>query len=774
MIKAPYNFVPVSEKVFFPDWAKQISHDVPFKDGESGSITVKMTAHSPIYVRNGHKHTDNEDEDEEYISFSKNQKGEYFIPGTSIKGMIRSTLEIMSFGKMGQKKSNRDGKLVEDRRYGFRDLHYDSYTQKMTTKENGKIRSNVKSGWLQKDNNDNWTLNPCQYVRVEITDLEKFYGSTLRLGRKQSSIDKYNKWEKTLDIRFKTKKGPFKHTCGFMEYTKATDLDNGNEEGTIVFTGQASERKLNRKNILVGKHMEFIFYNCTDKPIDINHIKKDFCFIHSNDKGLPNEEWEYWEKKLNTNERVPVFYLEENGRVSSMGLAMMYRLAYNHTVHDLLPENHKKEDLDLAESMFGIEDRNALRGRVQFSIAKAEETATVLNEKTLILGTPRATYYPNYIKQDGTNGVTNNYKTFMDKEAKLKGRKRYPVHKNFKDPVNVPKDKTSTTFVPLCSGTKFNFRIRYHNLKKVELGALLTALTFYGRQNEYFHSIGMAKPLGYGKVQLKLQEINSSKLDLSNMECYMKDFIKTVETELQLKWDLCSEIIELFTMAKEHDNRIDTFAELSYMPLDPTNRINAFTDATNDRQYLMYYSKMNQYGIDPASLKTISDFIEEYKNLSGKDFIDKAVKSHGDEKKAVLLILKENKYNSDWDLLYQKYQTEPYIAFLMLKNIENSNLRPRDIISKINEKHEDFNKYKTVIFDFYFEEILNKKIPDDGFPKYLKPFVYTWNDLIKEDSSEQYVFDIFDNLQLRTWPPKEDLIPYLKSVPQLRVYVDYV
>ena len=37
-IKAPFNFIPVSEKVFFPSWANQISHDIPFADTESGMI----------------------------------------------------------------------------------------------------------------------------------------------------------------------------------------------------------------------------------------------------------------------------------------------------------------------------------------------------------------------------------------------------------------------------------------------------------------------------------------------------------------------------------------------------------------------------------------------------------------------------------------------------------------------------------------------------------------------------------------------------------------
>jgi hypothetical protein len=39
-IKSPYNFVPAptEDQVFKPEWADQVSHDIPFSDGESGEI----------------------------------------------------------------------------------------------------------------------------------------------------------------------------------------------------------------------------------------------------------------------------------------------------------------------------------------------------------------------------------------------------------------------------------------------------------------------------------------------------------------------------------------------------------------------------------------------------------------------------------------------------------------------------------------------------------------------------------------------------------------
>ena len=102
-VKSPYNFVPAptEDEVFYPDWADQVSYDIPFSDGESGEIEFTITAETPIFVRNGHSREDAEifknyldekkrnnsyqpsDKDkksiESYLSFS-NIDGKFFIP----------------------------------------------------------------------------------------------------------------------------------------------------------------------------------------------------------------------------------------------------------------------------------------------------------------------------------------------------------------------------------------------------------------------------------------------------------------------------------------------------------------------------------------------------------------------------------------------------------------------------------------------------------------------------------------------------------------------
>lgn len=93
-VKAPYNFVPLPEDVFFPSWAEQISQDLPFSNGLSGTIDVTITAKTPIFVHNGYSGGAKDN------AFCHTPDGRFFIPATTVKSCIRSVLEIMSFCKM--------------------------------------------------------------------------------------------------------------------------------------------------------------------------------------------------------------------------------------------------------------------------------------------------------------------------------------------------------------------------------------------------------------------------------------------------------------------------------------------------------------------------------------------------------------------------------------------------------------------------------------------------------------------------------------------------
>lgn len=118
MITAPYNFVPLAKKVFFPEdnWADKVSHDVPFADGLSGRLTCKLDAISPIYIRNGGNWEQEEIlSDPEAQSFFK-VNDDFMIPGSSLRGMLRNVLEIASFGKMGKSRIDDNHYVVKNKK----------------------------------------------------------------------------------------------------------------------------------------------------------------------------------------------------------------------------------------------------------------------------------------------------------------------------------------------------------------------------------------------------------------------------------------------------------------------------------------------------------------------------------------------------------------------------------------------------------------------------------------------------------------------------------
>ncbi len=592
-IPSPYNFVPLADKVFFPDWAEQISQDVPFSDGISGEIEVEIEAKTPIYVRNGGAWTKESRNNPEYQSPFKTPDGKYAIPGTSVKGMIRSIVEIASFGKMQR---------VADHRYGFRDLHNPEYTSQMTKQENNGYAPKVRAGWLS-SNHDEWEIVPCDFARVEQEDLERYIGNNSQcFGNDIPAPQKYNFLPNT-KIKFDCGQVlAHRHTCKQpLIYRKATNIGHGSTEGIIVLTGQPSKRKptgctrFNKRTkrneaCSRGKHMEFVFFaEQENKKKQIpEKVRKEFIFIHSDDKGNPNEEWKFWKGKMDNHKKVPVFYLEANGVIESMGLAMMYRLPYKYGIHDVLKHtstDHLSEKMDMADLIFGaINDKSsatALRGRVQFGHFIAEGNPLPMNLVTTVLGSPKPTFYPNYIEQDISNKTTGqiagDFKTYNHKEAKLAGWKRYPTRNDdfVPNPPRAPTHDVETQFSPLPSGSRFKGKIRFHNLIGNELGAIIWALTF-GKNDRLRHKLGMAKPYGFGSVDIRLiagRTINAEGTAVDLSSC-LDSFVEMMGKKVP-NWSDTDQIRHLLAMA---DSQKALSHDFAYPVLNPDTRTNHFAD----------------------------------------------------------------------------------------------------------------------------------------------------------------------------------------------------
>lgn len=627
-ISSLYNFVPLSKKVFFPDWAGLVSHDVPFEDGVSGELVCELATHTKVYVRNGGSWKDHDTmmrEPEAHSFFYVKDGGDrrFVVPGTSLKGMVRSVLEIASFGKMS---------CVDDHRYGVRDLNNPNpslYKDWMTETVRPKVyRAKAKAGWMVRTPESNgWKIVPCEYARVEQNDLVQFRVGSERIKKKCGSLDKYALWGwSNLSVTFDTdgEQDHDKHSCGTLRYAKAANLGKGSKSGTLVFTGQPAENRRGvppppgKREDKSSKHLEFIFFDSKEDsgfPVG-DRVKSDFEFIHSSAKDVPNEEWKHWKGELEVGHRVPVFYLtEKNGSLKAVGLALMFRLPYELSVHQAIENStadHFHGEPDLAETVFGFVsgDADALKGRVSFSPATAIEAKPVGdNAIQVVFGGPKPTFYPNYIVQSENLGAgsRSNYSTFMDPDCQIRGWKRYPVRSVAEEGLKKMGDKVDTRLIPLAPAARFRFSVKIHNLRPVELGAVVWALTWGGSKG-HFHSLGMGKSAGFGRASVSILEehiVGANGVSLS-LEAAMSEFEKRMDAEVGGEWRKTEQLEQLLAMADP--TKTPAYGTLI---LDPENRRNDFADAK--RANLVLKPHVARSKIAPPTIVTETEVWERAK-----------------------------------------------------------------------------------------------------------------------------------------------------------------
>lgn len=617
IIKAPFNFVPLSEKVVYPEWANQISHDIPFSDGESGEITLKLVAKTPVFVRNGHAKEDKEASKEFNHLIDEDGHIQYFIPGTSIKGMIRNVTEIMTFGKMNLDKNMRFATRDWDNQFIY-DL------KKITEQQN------VHCGYLFRQGDKYFIEDHGIPYRINHRRIDELIGNGKNIFRnhfsKTHGVD-LNRSENGIDRKtaaykyFLIRELPLKsiqnqrftidneYSSEHQKRRVKSDL-NGDIEGTIILTGQpdrwSSDNQEEREKAKgKGKFYEFVFgseIHGSNKEVSKDDFEQ-FKFFHKD-----SEDWQrLWKNKFNKiGGKVPVFFRLQGNSIKDFGLAFLYKTPFKYSVKEI-GNNHQKnfdnDKPDFAECLFGFTNKKettsnstkSAKGRIQFGNALAEGKPTRMDIVKTTLGSPKASYYPIYVAQNnGQNGVVSqiqdgnkqykNYKTYHDLDNPLAGWKRYPI-KSDATPRPTDNPALDTEFYPLAVDTVFIQKIRYHNLKPVELGALLSALTFHNNNDKLFHSLGMGKPLGYGKMEVSIISPNLAK-DINKYLAIFEDYMSEA---LSKKWHQSEQIKELFSMSYDIIAQVDN---LIYMTMSNEPEENEFLKAKKIGEYLRSYSEL--------------------------------------------------------------------------------------------------------------------------------------------------------------------------------------
>lgn len=541
-IRAPYRFAPLSEEVVLVDEETPLDRPVP--DGLSAELNVSIRFETPFLIGAGGDQNKPLEID-----------GAPAIPGATLRGWLRSLVEVLTFSRLHQTNVRR--------RFALRDFdhaRYKAFAAAGARPESGGL----SAGWLLKSPNgmaivpaDRWGLLPISSLPAPGVSPQIVLGGWTRKDRaakyragqaydwnKPSNERKPRKFKKVEDVVNDHHRG----------WCYALSHDDEGEEGYLVVSdklpGDAERR------------YEYVFFGgpCDTAPVPLlKETVADFESLNPlpkrSDPNKPANSWDALKPLYEQGVAIPVFYtgvLSTQGPDFSFGLTKLYRLPHGYAVGDKIPEAHRltrsgdRFTPDLTDALFGFvheEDdiaptpngqrrAEALRGRIAISFARPAKGARFEQwppdgPAETVQGEPKPGFAPLYL--------VGERKDWSEKTAKLAGRKRYLPRRGaesgeiaeaamlammraqiadvegkperrpgMRPPKNVG---AALTFArPATPGAEMAFTIRLHNVRRWELGAVAWALTM-GGDPEARHMIGRGRPFGAGQFAVSRVEV---------------------------------------------------------------------------------------------------------------------------------------------------------------------------------------------------------------------------------------------------------------------------
>lgn len=517
---APYNFVPLNDVVVQTEWEIEKRNDLSipcipsfakFDDKlYNGYIELEIKNLTALYIRRVKSESESDglrEEEKEFFRIGE----KYKIPGSSLRGMVRTLIEIVSYGKFVNSNINR--KLY------FRNLSLEKYRKKFTNTEGTKVEYKVIPGILFKENGKykikyfedaknfyrikNSDIN---YIASELRDSESNFKNktpkNYKVYFKQIFFEKPQNIERTIRVQY----SQFSYKEGELDKNKiSNEQKKGYVKGFLIITGLVPN-KTHQWVIEIGEDVQVL------------EISEEVIKSYRQDSTKAFDIFEFME--LTGKKEIPVFFLKDaNNEVVALGHTPFFRVSYEKLIKDHIKTKDLIDDsiIDIPEAIFGSEKGWA--SRVFFEDLELENEPEFYEETSpQILSSPKPTCYQHYLEQDEElNKKEKRERVRMlkdwDSDAKIRGYKLYwhRLTGFSKQSINDEKykywnegekckDSQHTVIKALKEGKKFRGRIRFQNLSEIELGALLFVLDL---PKGCYHKLGMGKPLGLGTVEIK-------------------------------------------------------------------------------------------------------------------------------------------------------------------------------------------------------------------------------------------------------------------------------
>jgi CRISPR-associated protein (TIGR03986 family) len=527
---APYNFVPLPEKVVTLHLEDLPAQDAYSPGRFSGHLACELETSSPLYVRAARSDQQSQKDSLPEAFYYADDPEHPVIPGSSLRGLLRSMVEVVSYSKISavtnEKQIYRAVGDITDHGKHYRDQIMRDDGEHNREKYYTPL---VKGGYIVQKGHD-WYIQPAQTIGgttyAHLRQDEDFFR---RLKQVPGCKNAFTVYIECGPYDYQAVKGGFLRVK-FARVIRADDKPGpGLRKATLAISGWMASKRSEAVIFEQDEHaplLELSDEQIEDYEAQISQEQKKLL----GDKGVLQK-------------GQPVFYIvDDHDKVVFFGHGRMLRMPYPNSPLDKVPTSLRREgDIDLAEAIFGYVKSNqqasgkarSYAGRVfvcDANVIEGQKDLWLTEKKTItlnILGGPKPTTFQHYLVQgtpdkikmgetrDGKAKFDIHLADYTSQDTTIRGQKFY-WHKGVvgakeigADVTQVAADeqrkkKTDTQHAhvqPLRAGVRFQFKIHFENLSDIELGALLWVLRV-AAQDEYRLKLGMGKPLGMGAVRI--------------------------------------------------------------------------------------------------------------------------------------------------------------------------------------------------------------------------------------------------------------------------------
>ena len=562
-IFAPYNFIPFSNvKVPVPYKSKEElpGHARVIAGTLTGRIEYEFTARTPISVGGERIKEQNRSR------FCRDGLGRMMIPGSTVRGLIRSHAEMLSFSYP---------EMIDDSTYMYRKFAGNSiklrneYTNRLKASQGSDLRlpDGVKAGWLSCDKDKNYYFTPVRefgkyhttYFQIHERDLWEANVLKQYQYMYKEKINKFRPRTRNIRNELKDYNNYLKSKVNKTYQPYRGDLVSFDYDGRIrnIGHGTFKGRVLNSAWMNGKTHHYLVSEEKTGTRFEVSKdqildYERDYDRNKIQNKKLRDQKDFY---ALPERGKEKLFFYKRagnTGKLLGFGPTPYFRIFYDYPVSTGIPMM-EPNGYDYASAVFGYTGKNkesrldAYKSRVSFSDALYTGDSKDTKDYSVVLSSPKGTAIHIYLDQTGKNKDTLN--TYNDRNFELRGYKFYWKKSDILEEVG--KTNVTSHLETLPAGSVFKGTVYFENLREDELGLLLLSIRFNNESNDSpreTYMIGGGKPYGFGQIEpgkvhlylldqkKRFTELNISEKEASDsIDSFKKNYINTIEKDFGIR-----------------------------------------------------------------------------------------------------------------------------------------------------------------------------------------------------------------------------------------------